>query len=281
MRLLSILLLLSTLVLGHSAFSTNEQDNDTVENNVPATGPRSGEFQASFTVTELLGATSAQYYESIIPTDELIEWEIYVPESYKHERPAGVLVYISPSQKGSIPERWKSLMDAHNLIWIGANRSGNRVPVPRRVVYALTALAAIDKNYNVDVERVYLTGFSGGGKAASVASAQYPQIFKGAIFNCGARFWGSETPERLEQIMTNRYVFITGTYDHNLELTKKVFRAYERAGVENSKLMVIRNMTHSNPKSKHLEKAIAFLDLRGSDEQEITDETDSRKEISE
>ena len=281
MRLLSIFLLLSTLVLGHSAFSTNEQDNDTVENNAPATGPRSGEFQASFTVTELLGATSAQYYESIIPTDELIEWEIYVPESYKHERPAGVLVYISPSQKGSIPKQWKTLMDAHNLIWIGANRSGNRVPVPRRVVYALTALAAIDKNYKVDVERVYLTGFSGGGKAASVASAQYPQIFKGAIFNCGARFWGSETPERLEQIMTNRYVFITGTYDHNLELTKKVFRAYERAGVEHSKLMVIRNMTHSNPKSKHFEKAIEFLDSRGSNGREITDVTDSRREISE
>jgi len=265
MRLLSLFLLFATVLFGYSAFSTNEQDGDAFENNAPVTGPRSGEFQASFTVTELLGATSAQYYESIIPTDELIEWEIYVPESYKHERPAGVLVYISPTPKGSIPKQWKSLMDAHNLIWIGANRSGNRVPVPRRVVYALTALAAIDRNYKVDVERVYLTGFSGGGKAASVTSAQYPQIFKGAIFNCGARFWGSETPERLEQIVTNRYVFITGTYDHNLELTKKVFRAYQSAGVEHSKLMVIRNMTHSNPKSKYLEKAIEFLDAPGSE----------------
>ncbi len=265
MRLLSLFLLLATVVFGHNAFSTNEKDSDVVESSSPATVPRSGEFQASFTVTELLGATSAKHYESIIPTDELIEWEIYVAESYKHERPAGVLVYISPTRKGSIPKQWKSLMDAHNLIWIGANKSGNRVPVPRRVVYALTALAVIDKNYKVDVERVYVTGFSGGGKAASVASAQYPQIFKGAIFNCGARFWGSETPERLEQIVTNRYVFITGTYDHNLELTKKVFRAYERAGVENSKLMVIRNMTHSNPKSKHFEKAIEFLDAPGSE----------------
>jgi dienelactone hydrolase len=264
MRLLSFFLLFATVVFGHSAFSTNEQDSDSFENNAPLTGPRSGEFQASFTVTELLGATSAQYYESIIPTDELIEWEIYVPESYKHERPAGVLVYISPTPKGSIPKQWKSLMDAHNLIWIGANRSGNRVLVPRRMVYALTAVAVIDRHYKVDVERVYLTGFSGGGKAASIVSVQYPQIFKGAIFSCGARFWGSETPERFEQIMANRYVFITGTYDQALEPTKKVFRAYERAGVEHSKLMVIRNMTHSNPKSKHFEKAIEFLDMRGS-----------------
>ena len=265
MRLLSLFLLFATVVFGHSAFSTDEQDSDSFENNAPVTGPRSGEFQASFTVTELLGATSAQYYESIIPTDELIEWEIYVPESYKHERPAGVLVYISPTPKGSIPKQWKSLMDAHNFIWIGANRSGNRVLVPRRMVYALAAVAVIDRNYKVDVERVYLTGFSGGGKAASIVSAQYPQIFKGAIFSCGARFWGAETPERFEQIMANRYVFITGTYDHNLEPTKKVFRAYERAGVEHSKLMVIRNMTHSNPKSKHFEKAIEFLDEPGSE----------------
>ncbi len=263
MKLLGLSLLLLAVVFGQSVFSSNEQDSDTVENSAPATGPRSGEFQASFTVTELLGARSAQYYASIIPTDELIEWEIYVPEGYQHERPAGVLVYISPSQKGSIPKQWKSLMDAHNLIWIGANRSGNRVLVPRRMAYALTAPAVIGKNYKVDVDRVYLTGFSGGGKVASLVSAQYPQIFKGAIFNCGASFWGAETPERLEQIMINRYVFITGTYDHALEPTKKVFRAYERAGDEHSKLMVIRNMSHSNPKSKHFEKAIEFLDAPG------------------
>jgi len=265
MKLLSLFVLLSPVFFAQSAFSSNEKDSDVVESSAPATGPRSGEFQASFTVTELLGARSAQYYASIIPADELIEWEIYVPEGYQHERPAGVLVYISPSHKGSIPKQWKSLMDAHNLIWIGANRSGNRVLVPRRMVYALTAVAVIEKNYKIDGERVYLTGFSGGGKAASIVSAQYPQIFKGAIFNCGASFWGSETPERLEQIMINRYVFITGTYDQALEPTKKVFRAYERAGVEHSKLMVIRNMTHSNPKRKHFEKAIEFLDAPGSE----------------
>ncbi|MEE9597679.1 MAG: hypothetical protein V3V96_12960, partial [Acidiferrobacterales bacterium] len=45
----------------------------------------------------------------------------------------------------------------------------------------------------------------------------------------------------------------------------KVFSAYQRAGVENSKLMVIRNMSHSNPKNKHFEKAIEFLDAPGSE----------------
>jgi hypothetical protein len=82
------------------------------------------EFSASFTFTELLGAESARSYEHLIPTDEPIIWELYVPDDYDPGDPAGVLIYISPSQKGSIPNRWKPMMDEFNLIWIGANRSG-------------------------------------------------------------------------------------------------------------------------------------------------------------
>ena len=137
--------------------------------------------------------------------------------------------------------------------------------MPRRIAYALTAPAVIDKYYQIDSERIYLTGFSAGGNVASMVAARYPDVFKGAIFNCGAEFWGAEKPERLDLIKANRYVFITGTYDQALEPTKKAYRGFRNAGVEHSKLMVIRNMTHSNPKRRHFEKAIEYLDSRASE----------------
>ncbi len=100
---------------------------------------------------------------------------------------------------------------------------------------------------------------------ASMVASRYPDIFKGAIFNCGAEYWGDETPERLDLIRANRYVFLTGTYDQALEPTKKAHRGFRSAGVEHSKLMVIRNMTHSNPKRRDFGKAIEYLDLHESD----------------
>jgi len=232
---------------------------------MPEKDARTGEFSASFTTTELLGETSAKRYESIIASDEAVEWEIYVPENYDPENPAGILVYISPSQTGSIPNEWKPLLDEHNLIWIGASKSGNRVAVPRRIAFAITAPAVIDKLYRIDIERVYLTGFSGGGRVASMVAAKYPDIFKGAIFNCGAEYWDEETPDRLDLIKANRYVFLTGTYDHALERTKKAYRGFRNAGVEQSTLMVIRKMTHRNPKKRDFMKAIEYIDLHESD----------------
>lgn len=253
----------ATLLIGQCVLAASEDNSDTADGIMPESVARTGEFQVSFSIKQLLGRESSQRYQDMLSPDEPIEWKVYVPESYSSERPAGVLVYISPSQTGSIPNHWKSLMDEHNLIWIGANKSGNRVLVPRRMTYALMAPAVIDKNYAIDIHRVYLSGFSGGGRAASIVAVQYPQIFRGAIFNCGADFWGEDPPQDLELVKTNRYVFLTGSNDHNLEPTKKAFRGFQSAGILNSKLMVIRDMGHTNPKRRDFDKAIAFLDDEG------------------
>ena len=60
----------------------------------------------------------------------------------------------------------------------------------------------------------------------------------------------------------NHYVFVTGTMDPALEETKKVHRQYVKSGVENSKLMVIKDMTHRNPSSFDFDEAIRYLDSR-------------------
>ena len=153
---------LTTIFLGQSISSASDVDRNAVDGIMPEKVVQTGEFNASFTITELLGSRSAELYERIIPSDEAIEWEIYVPDNYDPERPAGVLIYISPKPKGNIPKQWKSLLGEYNLIWIGANKSGNRVLVSRRIAYAVTAPAVIDKYYQIDSDRIYLTGFSGG-----------------------------------------------------------------------------------------------------------------------
>ena len=151
-------------------------------------------------------------------------------------------------------------MDEHNLIWISANKSGNRVLVPRRVLLATLAIMVAERSYAVDAQRLYISGFSGGGKIASMVATDYAQTFKGGIFICGVEFWQVERPRYFEYMKSNHYVFLTGDYDQALEPTKQVFRAYRRAGIESTKLMVVRNMGHTTPKYSDLAKAIVFLD---------------------
>ena len=168
-------------------------------------GMRTGEFRLTLTLAELVGADSARNAGKIIVPDEAITWDIYVPENYQPEKPAGLMVYISPTSSGEIPRGWKSVMHERNMIWIAARNSGNRVLVSRRVVFAIVAPTLAGKYYKIDRERIYLSGLSGGGKVASMVATEHAQLFKGAIYNCGVDFSDKHPPgqfELIKQIIT-------------------------------------------------------------------------------
>lgn len=218
-----------------------------------------GEFRTSASIEELLGESSSAY-ASIISTTMPIDWQVYVPSSYDPAKPAGLLVYVSPTDTGEIPPGWKSLMDEYNLIWIAADDSGNRKAGIHRMVFALMATGVIERDYRVDRTRFYVSGFSGGGRVASMVAAEYPDLFRGAVYICGVNYWLDKSSVEIEKVKRNRYVFLTGSEDFNLRDTKKVFRRYEKAGVPHINLMVIPHMGHRNPAAEDFGEAIAWLD---------------------
>jgi len=221
---------------------------------------RTGDFVLETAVPELVGEEAAARIDPLIPADETVQWVTFVPRAYDPSKPPGLLVYISPTQSGRIPRGWKDVLDAHNLIWLAARRSGNREHVGRRVLLATLGVAMARKHYEIDDGRIYISGLSGGGKTASMVATDYPQLFRGAIYNCGVEVWDVDMPRYIEQMRQNRFVFVTGTHDQALEPTKRAYQAYLDAGIEHSKLMVIRNMTHRNPGRYDFEEALGFLD---------------------
>lgn len=222
--------------------------------------PLRGEVSLSASAHELLGDNSAALFGSALDPEEFIEWELYVPGDYDAGSPAGLVVFISPTDSGRMPRRYQSTLDEKNLIWIGANHSGNRVRVARRVSFALLATALADMHYRIDASRVYVSGFSGGGRTASAVAPEYAQIFTGAIYICGVNFWDGRKPNKLDQVRQNRYVFLTGKKDFNRAETRRVHRAYRRAEVENVLLLEVAGMDHRMPPVDDLETAITFLD---------------------
>ena len=246
-------LILATLLIANGVLAGGDETGDSALR---------GEFRTRLTITQAAGAEVARSVGSVVPLDEIIAWEFYVPDDYRPEKPPGLMVYISPSPSGKIPRGWKAVLNRHNMIWVAARNSGNRVTVARRAIYALIATALADRRYNIDPERVYLSGFSGGGKVASMVAIDHPHLLKGAIYNCGVKFWDQHPPGQPGLVGQNHYVFVTGSKDHALELTKTVHKKYLESGVANSKLMVIRRMTHKNPRGPDFEQALQYLDSR-------------------
>lgn len=221
--------------------------------------PAKGEAELRLTPVELLGRDKAAAYSKIFKPEQPLSWQLYLPDSVSDKRP-GVLVFVSPTRSGRANPRWHAVLDRHNVIYIGADKSGNGTPVRQRVVLAVWALEALRQRHAYDPERVYVAGWSGGGRVASLIATKFPSLFDGALYICGVDFWKDPAKLDMHRIRDNRYVFLTGEQDFNRLETKRIYRRYQRAGVRNVKLLDILGMRHQNAAPADLDEALGFLD---------------------
>lgn len=220
--------------------------------------PAGQEFEIETTPLELLGEEGAARYRKILDPGEPARWSVYYPV---HEGAAlpGVFVYISPSDSGRIDPRWRRVMDEQNLVYIAAHDSGNRVRTNRRMVLAVFALRALDGRFPLDAARLHVAGFSGGGRVASLVASQYPEAFTAALYICGANFWKKSQTPRVDRVIQNRFVFLTGSRDFNLSDSRRVHQRYLKAGALNSELMIVPGMGHELPDAAWLTRALRYL----------------------
>ena len=116
-------------------------------------------------------------------------YSILVPKGYKKEVPHGLFIWISAGANASIPKEWEKVLADKKLIFIGALNSGNPRNVFDRMRLAIDANHNLRGLYNVDGRRVYVSGFSGGSRVASMVSVCYADMFSGAVCFMGANFY--------------------------------------------------------------------------------------------
>jgi predicted esterase len=206
----------------------------------------------------LLGEQQAALYEKTLRLEKPVSWQVYLPANDQAEIP-GVLVYVSPMDTGDIDPRWREVLDQQNLIYISANDVGNEIPTIRRMVMANLAVKALAQRYVFDPGRVYVSGFSGGGKVASLLATQYPEVFTGALYICGVYFWKEDQTPNLERVLKNRFVFLSGSRDFNRMQTRRIQKRYIEAGAEHTRLIIVPGMAHGHPDAAYLTEALLFL----------------------
>ena len=222
--------------------------------------PRTGAMKLTMSPVEVMGAETAYEMNHLMLADEMIDWRVYVPRDYNPQRPPGVLVWISSIDWGGVPDRWQTLMDKHNLIWIGANYAGADAPAQERLIKAIMGPHAIDDHYTVNNNRIYVAGFADGGKVANQVQAADPVTFRGGIYMCGAMLWEGEEPGRIDDMRGNRHVFIRGCFNSREREVKGVHAEYLRAGIEQADLVTVETRQRSLPQRKYVDAAIHYLD---------------------
>jgi predicted esterase len=205
-------------------------------------------------------------------------YAVYVPSDYTNDTSFGLLVWIGAGERGNMPRNFATLLDKHKLIWVGAHRSGNRHNVPgRRMALALDGVHNMKQQYNIDPNRIYVSGISGGGRAASILAMHYPDVFTGGIFVVGVEYWEAiavtgrpghawkPAPAPQPQYLAmardrGRYVLLTGDHDSNRQQTQDYYEHGYKQKLKHVLYLQVPGMGHEMPSPQWYEKAIVFLD---------------------
>lgn len=245
-----------------------------------------GEFTLSFDQQSPLSPIEAQNKRHHIKVEEIQRYklaeesfEVYVPEDYDPDRPWGILVWVSAMETGRAHTPYVPLLSEHQLIWIGANNSGNERGVGVRFGLALDAVHNLKKLYNIDDSRIYVSGISGGGKVATMLAIIYPEIFTGSIPIVGTtyfrhiplpneknKYWPGmfEKPPAaaLDRAKRDgRFVLITGSKDFNRDPIKATYEeGFVKDGFAHVEYVEVEGMDHQMAGADRFERAIEFLD---------------------
>jgi predicted esterase len=203
-------------------------------------------------------------------------FSLYVPDGYVPDgEPYGVVVWVSPSDDGSIPSTLRRVLDARRLIWIGANDAGNARHLFVRAGLALDAAHNVALSYQVDPDRIYVAGLSGGGRVAAMEAVAYPDVFDGGFPIIGVTTYldiplesdpsravlrfPSPSPEVLERARRQPLVILTGSGDYNGEECRLTAAAYERDGYTDLHLIDVDGMGHQMPSADDFARGLDLL----------------------
>lgn len=135
-------------------------------------------------------------------------YTVYIPSTYDGTKPYGLITFINAGNTGNIISSWIPVLEEENIIYIAGNNIGNSVNVPDRMGVALAGAHAISKTLNIDAQRIYASGNSGGGRTASVLMFMFPEYFTGLIPNCGSAYLRQVDQDYETQQPNSHYEYI-------------------------------------------------------------------------
>ena len=185
-------------------------------------------------------------------------YELYVPKIKKGS--PGLILFISPGERSMGLDALRKVCDDHNLIFASPNDAGNNTDSRQRVRIVLDVLDDVRKEYQVDPDRTYIAGFSGGGRIACAIGFSLPEYFGGVIPICAAGELREESWLRQRVIDRLSVAHVTGETDFNRGEVKRFRGPILSAVGVRSKVWVAPKTGHAIPSTSVLAEAVVWLD---------------------
>ena len=184
-------------------------------------------------------------------SDTAIHYSLYAPKTKGQKLPA--IIFFDPHAQGSVPVKaYAQLASEYKYILMGSNdmHNGQSASQTEKIVLGLINEAV--NQCDADENRIYLCGFSGGGKVATMYGVNIPEI-KGVIA-CG----GSVTPN-IKPDSTFCFVSMVGDKDFNYLDMQQTLVAFSKMGISFTSLVF--DGKHDWPDAKYFKDAFDALEI--------------------
>jgi len=142
-------------------------------------------------------------------------YDLFVPSTYSAKQSSPLVLFISPGGGPGGWKEWEATCKKHGILFASPYGAGNNTQGKRRVRIVLDVLDDLRRTYNIDPDRTYISGHSGGARMAGVVGFALPEYFGGIMPVCA----GVELREEswLRQRARDRLsiAFLTGETDFN------------------------------------------------------------------
>jgi predicted esterase len=108
-------------------------------------------------------------------------YDFYGPDSPKNQNSHPLIIDVSPQDRPKGWYYWEPICRDNGIMYATPRGMGNGHPIEHRVQAVVDVLQDIRADYEIDPQRTYLVGFSGGGQVACQVAFRLPEYFGGVI----------------------------------------------------------------------------------------------------
>lgn len=185
-------------------------------------------------------------------------YALYLPSAYSEEKEWPVLYAMDPGARGEIPVAlFHKAAEEFGYILVGSNDSRNGPWQP--VIQSLIAVwNDTHDRFSIDKKRIYVTGFSGGSRAASIFARIIMHPVAG-IIGCGAGL--ANALIKPEQVQTAYYLGIIGITDFNYREMMRLRDQFAQHGTPQR--FFVHTGGHDWPSEDICGRAIEWMEIIG------------------
>jgi len=187
-------------------------------------------------------------------------YQLYVPPVYKANKAWPLVVFISPGDQPMGWTTWKKVCQEKKVFFCSPYAAGNSCPAGQRTRIVLDMIDDVRRQYRIDPDQTYLSGFSGGGRMACAIGFSLPEWFGGVAPVCGTN--PISEPTYLRHRVRDRLsvAFITGVKDFNRKENEEYMQPWFEELEIRSRLWVAPGVAHAIPSGEIMSQVYAWLE---------------------